>query len=342
MDFSAILLTDKAFIMLSKNHCTVLLVKKGLKGRDLLSTDDLSREEMETVFNLARDFKLAKGIGRHERILEGKTLGLVFEWASTRTRLGFEVAMAQLGGYSIYMPIETTMAAMGEPMKDTSRVLSRLVDAIAIRPFKHETVTELAQHADVPVINCSSSKGHPTQGLGELYTILEKKGRLEGLKLAYLGMTRGLFHELILGCSKVGMDMAAAYPEVGGNAYTPDTGVVKRAYEIAEETGSKIVLTHNLLEAIKDADVVYACTLLRSCLTGEKTVEEEKINVKAYQVDSEVLKHAKKDAIFMAPGPAYRNVEVTEEVLEGPHSVVWDQVENALHVKKAILALLLA
>jgi len=299
-------------------------MKRSLKGRDLLSIDDLSIEEIETIFNLTRDFKLASGIGRYERILEGKTLGLLFEWASTRTRLGFEVAMAQLG------------------MKDTSRVLSRLVDAIAMRPYKHETVTELAKYADVPVINCSSPKDHPTQGLGELYTILEKKGKLEGLKLAYIGMTRGLFHSLLLGCSKVGMDIAAAYPEVGGTAYTPDREVVKRAYEIAEETGSEIVLTHNLSEALKDADVVYACILLRSSLTGEKTAEEEKINVKAYQVTPEVLKHAKKDVIFMHPGPAFRNVEMAEEVLEGPQSVVWDQVENAMHVKKAILALLLA
>jgi len=317
-------------------------MKRSLKGRDLLSLDDLSTEEIETIFNLTRDFKLASGIGRYERILEGKTLGLLFEWASTRTRLGFEVAMAQLGGHAIYMPIEATMASMGELMKDTSRVLSRLVDAIAMRPYKHETVTELAKHADVPVINCSSPKDHPTQGLGELYTILEKKGKLEGLKLAYIGMTRGLFHSLLLGCSKVGMDIAAAYPEVGGTAYTPDKEVVKRAYEIAGETGSEIVLTHNLFEAVKDADVVYACILLRSSLTGEKTAEEEKINVKAYQVTPEVLKHAKKDAIFMHPGPAFRNVEMTEDVLEGPQSVVWDQVENAMHVKKAILALLLA
>ncbi len=317
-------------------------MKNTLKGRDLLTIDDLSSEEIETIFNLTRNFKLASKISKHERILEGKTLGLVFEWASTRTRLGFEVAMGQLGGQSIYMQTETTMAAMGEPMKDMDRVLSRLVDAIAMRPYKHETVVELAEYADVPVINCSSSKDHPTQGLGELYTILEKKGKLSGLKLAYVGMTRGLFHSLLLGCPKVGMNIAAAYPDVGGAAYTPDKDVVKRAHEIAKTTGSEIVLTHNLLEAVKDADVVYACILLRSSLTGEKSPEEEKINVRAYQVTSEALKHAKKDAIFMDPGPAFRNVEVAEEVLEGPQSVVWDEVENALHVKKAVLAMLLA
>jgi ornithine carbamoyltransferase len=317
-------------------------LKNDLKGRDLVSTDDLSRQEMETIFNLAREFKLSRSMGKHERVLEGKTLGLVFEWASSRTRLGFEVAMSQLGGSSIYMATETTMAAMGEPMKDTSRVLSRLVDAIALRPFKHETVIEFVEHADVPVINCSSSKGHPTQGLGELYTVLERKRKFEGLKLAYVGMTRGLFHELLLACPKVGMNITAAYPDVGGGAYTPDKEIVKRSHEIAEETGSEIVLTHDLLEAVKDADAVYASTLLRSSLTGEKTAEEGKINIAAYQVSSEVLKYAKKDVILMAPGPTYRNVEVTEEAFEGPKSVVWDQVENALYVKKAILALLIA
>jgi ornithine carbamoyltransferase len=234
------------------------------------------------------------------------------------------------------------MAAMGEPMKDMGRVLSRLVDAIAMRPYKHETLIELAEYADVPVINCSSTKDHPTQGLGELYTILEKKGKLSGLKLAYVGMTRGLFHSLLLGSAKVGMNIAAAYPDVGGAAYTPDKEVVERAHEIAEKTGSEIILTHNLIEAVKDADVVYACVLLRSSLTGEKSPEEEKINIRAYQVTSEVMKYAKKDAIFMDPGPAFRNVEVTEEVLEGSQSVIWDEVENALHVKKAVLALLLA
>jgi ornithine carbamoyltransferase len=313
------------------------LSKSSLKGRDLISMNDLSREEISTILEVAKDFKLASRVGRRDRLLEGKNLALIFVYESTRTRVGFEAAMAQLGGHTIYLPTETMMVARGEPWKDTARVLSRIVNGIVARLFEDETAYEVAKYADIPVINASTPKDHPVQTLGELYTILEKKGRLDGLKLTYLGMTRALCHSLLLACPKVGMDIAIAYPDI----YALDEKILAQAREYAKETGAEITLTHNLLEAVKDADIVYACILVRSRLAGEKVAEEQKIDIGQYQITPEVLNHAKEDAIFMHAGPAFRGLEVTDEVMEGPKSVVWDEAENAFHTKKAVLALLL-
>ena len=313
------------------------LSRRNLRGRDLISINDLSKEEICTVLDVAKDFKLASKLGRRDRPLEGKNLALIFVYESTRTRIGFETAMSQLGGHPIYLPTTTLMVARGEPWKDTARVLSRMVDGIAARLFEDETAYELAKYADIPVINASTPKDHPVQTLGELYTILEKKGRLDGLKLTYCGMTRALCHSLLLACPKLGMDIAIAYPEV----YTIDEDILKQAHENAKETGAEITLTHNLLEAMKGSDVVYACVLIRSKLAGEEVTDEDKIITKKYQITPEVLNHAKDDAIFMHPGPAFRGFEVTDEVMEGPKSVIWDEAENAFHTKKAVLALLL-
>jgi len=310
-----------------------------MKGRDLISINDLSKEEIYTFIEAAKQFKVASKLGKKtEKILEGKILAMVYEFESTRTRVGFEAAMAQLGGHAIYLPAHTLMIAKGEPWKDTARVLSRIADGIVVRAHEHETLYEIAKYADVPVISASTNKGHPDQTLGEFLTILEKKGRLEGLKLVYCGMTRGMCHDLLVGCPKVGMDVAIVYPEI----YDIDKKILEQAYENAKETGAKVTLTHNLQEAIKDADIVYSCVLLRGKFAPEEVQKEEsKIDIKAYQVNAEILKKAKDDAIVMHPGPAYRDIEITEDVLEGPRSVFFDQVENAYHMKKAILSLIL-
>ncbi|HDN01749.1 MAG TPA: ornithine carbamoyltransferase [Candidatus Bathyarchaeota archaeon] len=311
--------------------------KRSLKGRDILSINDLTVEEIYTILELAKEFKLEGKYGKYTRLLEGKNLALIFAYESTRTRIGFEAAMHQLGGDCIYLPIRTMMAARGEPWKDTARVLDRIVDGVAARLLQEEAIYELAKYAEIPVLNASTPTDHPIQTLGELLTILEKKGRLEGLKLVYNGMTRALCHSLLLVCPKLGMDIAVSYPEV----YTINEKILKMAEENAKETGAKITLTHNLKEAIKDADVVYDCILLRSYLAGEKVSDEDKIIIEKYQITSDIMKLAKEDAIFMHPGPAFRGFEVTDEVMEGPQSVVWDEVENAFYAKKAVLALVL-
>lgn len=311
---------------------------RSLRGRDLLSMADLSGDEIVALLEVAKGFKVEGRFGRLDRPLEGRNLGLVFVYESTRTRTGFEAAMAQLGGHAIYMPTERLMVARGEPLKDVARVLDRIVDGVAVRLFKHEEALEFADYCSIPVINASTPKDHPTQALGELLTVWERKGRLDGLKLAYVGMTRALCHALLLACPKVGMDFSVAYPEV----YQIDEEILAEARRCASETGASITLTHNLKEALEGADVVYACILIRSKLAGEEISGEDKIIIDRFQVNEETMKYAKDDAIFMHPGPIFRGFEVTDGVVEGPQSVVWDEVENAFYAKKAVLASILA
>jgi len=311
-----------------------------LKGRNLLSITDLTKDEIYEIFEVTKKFKVDRKIGETCRLLEGKNIALIFEFESTRTRVGFEAAINQLGGGAIYLPVSSLMLSRGEPWEDTGRVLSRIVDGIVIRAHEHETANKLAKHASVPVINAATNKDHPTQTIGELFTIWEKKKKLEGLKLVYCGMTRAICHSLLLACPMMGIDITVVYPEI----YEVDKEVLDRAYKYAKESGSEITLTHNLLEAVDGADVIYSCILVRSKFVSEEykgAAEEQKINIKAFQVTPEVIDRAKKDVIFMHPGPAYRGLEVTSEVLEGPHSVYWDQVENAFQVKKALLSLIL-
>lgn len=313
---------------------------KGLRGRSLVSIMDLTKDEIYHIFEVTKKFKVNGKIAGFYRILEGKNVALIFEFESTRTRVGFEAAINQLGGNAIYLPAGSLMLAREESWEDTARVLGRIVDCIVIRAHEHETVRKIAKHAGIPVINAATDKDHPTQTIGELFTIWEKKKKLEGLKLVYCGMTRGVCHSLILACPMMGIDITVVYPEV----YEIDKEILNRAYEYAKESGSEIVLSHNLLEAVDGADIVYSCILVRGKFVSEgyKGIEEErKINIKAFQVTPEVLDRAKKDVLFMHPGPAYRGIEVTSEVLEGPQSVFWGQVENAFHVKKAILSLIL-
>ena len=310
--------------------------RRSLRGRDILSINDLSKEEIYAILDLAREFKRRPAL-EYNDLLKGKNLALIFAYESTRTRIGFEAAMHQLGGDCIYLPISTMMAARGEPWKDTARVLDKIVDGMAVRLLDEKSAYELAEYAEIPVINASTPTDHPVQTLGELLTVLEKKGRLEGLKLAYSGMTRALCHSLLLACPKLGMDIAVCYPEI----YTIDEKILAQARENAKETGAEIILTHDLSEALKGADVVYACILLRSYLAGEEIKDEDKILVEKYQITPEVLNQAKDDAIFMHPGPIFRGYEVTDEVVEGSKSVVWDEAENAFFAKKAVLSLVL-
>jgi ornithine carbamoyltransferase len=308
-----------------------------LRGRDIISLNDFSRDEMYTFIEVARDFKVRSRTSKMENLLNGKTIAMVFESESTRTRTGFEAAMALLGGHAVYLHVAATMASRGEPWKDTAAALSRIVDGIVVRFSDHETACEVARHAKVPVMNGATPRGHPVQALGELFTIKEKKGELEGLKLAYSGMTRAMCHSLLVSCPKLGIDLAVAYPDI----YKVDQKILNLAQENSKETGSEILLTHDLLEAVDDADIIYSCNLTMGEYYKEGK-KRQKVNIKAYRITSNALEHAKKDVIFMHPGPVLHNLDVTDEVLEGSHSVFLDQVENAVHMKKAVLALLLA
>lgn len=306
-----------------------------MKGKDLISIHDLSREEVDQILKTAEMMKLMYRAGEFYRPLQGKTLGMIFMKPSTRTRISFEVAMYQLGGYALFLSAADLQLRRGETIADTARTLSRYLDGIMIRTFDHRDVVELAQYADIPVINGLTDLLHPCQILSDLLTIYEKKGKLAGLKLAYLGDGNNVAHSLLFGCAKVGMHIAVATPP----GYEPDPEVVRLAREDAAATGSVVDLLHDPRRAVEDADVIYTDVWASM---GQEEQREEKVRALApYQVNGKIMAAARQDAIFMHCLPAHRGEEVTDEVLDGPQSVVWDQAENRLHVQKAILALLL-
>ncbi len=306
-----------------------------LKGKDLISIHDLTREEVDQILKTAEMMKLMYRAGEFCRPLQGKTLGMIFMKPSTRTRISFEVAMYQLGGYALFLSAADLQLRRGETIADTARTLSRYLDGIMIRTFDHRDVVELAQYADIPVINGLTDLLHPCQILSDLLTIYEKKGKLAGLKLAYLGDGNNVAHSLLFGCAKVGMHIAVATPP----GYEPDPEVVRLAREDAAATGSVVDLLHDPRRAVEDADAIYTDVWASM---GQEEQREEKVRALApYQVNGEIMAAARQDAIFMHCLPAHRGEEVTDEVMDGPQSVVWDQAENRLHVQKAILALLL-
>lgn len=307
-----------------------------MKGRDVVSLADLTREEILQVVATGEHFKLMSKAGVDFRPLVGKTLGMIFHKPSTRTRVSFEVAMAQLGGHALNLTAAELQLRRGETIADTGRVLSRYLDAIMIRTYSHADVVELAEAASIPVINGLTDFSHPCQILADLLTIKEKKGRLEGLKLAYVGDGNNVAHSLLFGCSKVGMHVAVATPP----GYEPDRTVVERATEFARASGGCVEVLSDPRQAVAGADVVYTDVWASM---GQEAEEEQRRQVFGpYQVNAELMARAAPGAIFMHCLPAHRGQEVTDEVIDGPQSVVWDQAENRLHVQKAILALVIA
>jgi len=261
---------------------------------------------------------------------------MIFQKPSTRTRVSFEVAMSDLGGRALYLRWDDLQLGRGETVADTARVLSRYVDGIMARVFSHKDLEELAKYADIPVINGLSDLTHPCQILADLLTILEKKAVLKGLKLAFVGDGNNVCNSLLIGCTKMGMNISVATPK----KYRPKEEIIQWAMENAQESGSKVEILESPEEAVKDADVIYTDVFVSM---GEEKVAKEKLQAfQGYQVNRELVKHAKKDYIFMHCLPAHRGQEVTDEVIDDPvHSVVWDQAENRLHAQKAVLALLL-
>lgn len=306
-----------------------------LKGRCLLSLNDLYREELLQILEATRVLKQQFRMGNRERFLQGKTLGMIFQKPSTRTRVSFEVAMYQLGGTALYFGANELQLGRGETIPDTARVLSRYLDAILARVYQHQDILDLAQYATVPVINGLSDFTHPCQGLTDLFTIYERRSNLKGLRIAYVGDGNNVAHSLIFGVARVGAEIVLATPK----GYEPNPEVIKSAEEETRQSGAKITVLNDPREAARDADVIY--TDVWTSMGQEKEREQRLKVLQPYQVNADLVKQAKKDVIVMHCLPAHRGEEITDEVIDGPNSVVWDQAENRLHTQKALLVQLM-
>ncbi len=309
-----------------------------MKGKHFLTLADFTREELEFMLDTAKMLKERYLAGeRIIPILRGRHLALLFEKPSTRTRISFETAMLELGGDALYLNWRDLQLGRGETIEDTARVLSRYVDGIMARVYEHEKLVKLAQYSRVPVINGLSDLLHPAQALTDIYTIMEKKGTdLRKLKIVFVGDGRdNVLHSLMLGIGILGGKIIIASPE----GYEPDPKVVKMFEETAAPNGGEYEIIRDPVEAVKGADVVYTDVWVSM---GQESIKEKKIrDLSPYQVNKELMSYAKPDAIFMHCLPAHRGQEVTDEVIDGKWSVVWDQAENRKHVQKAILALLI-
>lgn len=307
-----------------------------LKHKDLISIHDLEIGEVALILDVAAKLKRKQKKGEPHQYLKGKSLAMLFSKASTRTRTSFEVGFYQLGGHPIYLSDDASQIGRGEPVKDTARVLSRFVDGIMIRTFSHESVIELAKYASIPVINGLTDLLHPCQALTDLFTIQEKMKVLKGRKMVYVGDGNNMAHSLMYAAAKVGMNMVCACPK----GYQPDPHVLAEAQEDASHTGCTITVEEDVMKAVKGADVLYTDTW--ASMGQEEEHEARKKIFAPYQINAELLAAARPEAIVMHCLPAYRGEEITDEVIEGPQSVVFDQAENRLHVQKAIMALLMS
>jgi ornithine carbamoyltransferase len=302
---------------------------KSMKGKSLVSVHDLSGEEVDQIITTAEYLKRQTKLGESHEILTGKTLAMIFEKPSLRTRVTFETGITQLGGHGIYLAPSDIQMGKREPVYDVARNLSRWVEGIMIRTFSNSIVVELAEEATVPVINGLSDLLHPCQSLTDFFTIYEKKGSLAGLALAYVGDGNNVCHSLMYTAAKVGTRMSVACPE----GYEPEKSVEKQA----EEDGLELTITHDPAKVVKNADVIY--TDVWASMGQEKEKEKRLRIFRKYQVDMDLVKKAKPDVIVMHCLPAHYGEEITKEVIESPHSVVYDEAENRLHVQKAIMAL---
>ena len=307
-----------------------------LKGKDLLSIHDLSADEVAEILDLAERLKVMQKAGIEHKYLAGKSLGMIFEKSSTRTRVSFEVGIYQLGGMGLFLSSKDLQLGRGEPIKDTARVLSRYLDGIMIRTYEQAKVEELAKFADIPVINGLTDLLHPCQVLTDLLTIREHKGKnFRALKAAYVGDGNNMTNSWLYGAAKVGMTFVAATPE----DYKPDSKVFENALSDAEETGAKLSWTEDPAEAVKDADIVITDTWASM---GQEAEHDARKKIFApYQVNKKLLSGASKNVIAMHCLPAYRGEEITEDVLEDNAHVIFEEAENRLHTQKAIMALLM-
>lgn len=307
-----------------------------MKQKDFLSIHDITAEELAEVLDLASELKAKQKAAMPHRLLEGKTLGMIFEKSSTRTRVSFEVGMSQLGGSALFLSGRDLQLGRGEPLKDTARVLSRYLDGIMIRTFGHERAEELARWATIPVINALTDLLHPCQVMADLLTIAEHKGKnLKGLKMAYVGDGNNMANSYMYGCAKAGIDLVIATPK----GYEPDAKVTRNAVSDAKVRGASITLTNDPVEAVTGADVITTDTW--ASMGREAEHGERKKIFAPYQVNEVLLKRAQRRAIVMHCLPAYRGEEITDEVFEANAAVIFDEAENRLHVQKAIMATLM-
>ena len=310
------------------------LVPDHLKGRDFTLIAGWSPEELKTVLELADTLKREQKEGKEHHLLPGRSLGMLFQKPSTRTRVSFEVGMTQLGGHALYLRSDDLQLGRGETIRDTATVLSRYLDAIMIRTFDQADVDELARHAEVPVINGLTDQSHPCQILADLQTIRERLGRLSGVRLAYLGDGNNVCNSLMTAAEKFGMRFVAAVPE----GYEPNENVFKTARRAAVQGGGTVEVTHDPTAAATAADVLYTDTWTSM---GQEAEREKRLaDLAGYGIDADKVALAKPDAIVMHCLPAHYGEEITEDVLYGPQSAVWDQAENRLHAQKALLALI--
>lgn len=301
--------------------------------KDLISIKDLSTKEIEDIFELTD--RLKKDKAKFGRVLAGKTLALIFQKPSNRTRVSFEVGMYQLGGSALYLAPNEINLGVRESIEDVAKTLSRYVDAIVLRTFEHKNVIEMSRYSDKPVINGLSDFSHPCQALADIYTIREKLRKLKGKTLAYVGDGNNVCNSLLFASAKVGLNMNVGTPE----GYEPDKTVVKDAKKIAALKKASINLFHDPLKAVRGADVIY--TDVWVSMGQEQEAEERKMIFKQFQVNKNLLKAAGDKALIMHCLPAHRGEEITDEVIDGGNSVVFDQAENRMHVQKAILIRLL-
>src|ERR671922_1992604 len=308
-------------------------LKTSLSKKDIISIADLSTHEISLILMLAAKLKREqKKSGKSRPFLRGKTLGMIFQKPSTRTRVSFEVGMYQLGGDAIYLGANDIQLSRGETIEDTAKTLSLFLDCILARVYNHEDIQTFARHASVPVINGLSDSFHPCQVLADLMTIRERKKKLKGLQLAWLGDGDNVCNDLMLGCAKTGISMTAACPK----GYGPLEEIIKLANGEGKKTGVAIVVTEDPSLAVRNADIIATDTFISIGKEGERTMREATF-LPNYQVNTDIMKLAKEDAIFMHCLPARRGMEVTSDVIDGKWSVVWQEAENRLHAQKALL-----
>ena len=303
--------------------------------KHLLCLADLSGDEIWKILNTARDLKAEWKAGGNEPILAGKSLAMIFEKPSLRTRVSFEMAMVQLGGHPLYLSPSEIGLGKRESVADVARVLSRIVDGIEARVFSHRAIEELAHHASVPVVNGLSDFVHPCQALGDVLTLWEKKGTVQGLKIAFVGDGNNVANSLMFIGGKLGIDVAVASP----NGYEPHPAVIRLAQADGRQSGATITVTNIPQQAVQHADVVY--TDVWTSMGQEAEAQERKERFVGFQVNAELMGHAREDTLFMHCLPAHRGEEVSDEVADSIASVIFDQAENRLHAQKAVLAILM-
>lgn len=313
----------------------VQLDKEKFKGRDFISLNDFTAKEIYHMIDVALTLKAEKKAGIFHPLLLGKTLAMIFTKSSTRTRVSFEVGIYQLGGSGLFLSSRDIQIGRGEPIQDTSRVLSRMVDGIMIRTFSHQEVLDLAEYSSIPVINGLSDYLHPTQILADLMTIQEYKGKIRGLKLTYIGDGNNVANSLLIGGSKMGMQVTIASPK----GYQPSLEIMEIAKQNAAISGGSAVVMEDPMIAAQNADIIYADVW--ASMGQEEESEIRRKDFASYQINSNLLKVAHPEAIVMHCLPAHRGEEITDEVMEGPQSVVFEEAENRLHAHKAIMALLM-